>query len=84
MKLSSNVYIPRKPNSRDRDILDSICLFLSVTVPRPLFMNKQPKCLPQTPGIQLVRQLWQLTPETIRVKGFALALEGVPLSTIGP
>ncbi|MFM7793381.1 MAG: hypothetical protein ACKO90_36605, partial [Microcystis panniformis] len=25
--------------------------------------------------------LWQLTPETIRIKGFALALEGVPLST---
>jgi hypothetical protein len=52
--------------------------------PTATFYEQAAEMLPQTPGIQLVRQLWQLTPETIRVKGFALALEGVPLSTIGP
>ncbi|MDJ0585772.1 hypothetical protein, partial [Microcystis sp. M49636_WE2] len=82
MKLGPNVYIPRKPNSRDRDILDSIARpFFERHRPTATFYEQAAEMLPADTRDQLVRQLWQLTPETIRVKGFALALAGVPLST---
>ena len=82
MKLGPNVYIPRKPNSRDRNILDSIARpFFERHRPTATFYEQAAEMLPADTRDQLVRQLWQLTPETIRVKGFALALAGVPLST---
>lgn len=82
MKLGPNVYIPRKPSSRDRDILDSIARpFFERHRPTATFYEQAAEMLPADTRDQLVRQLWQLTPETIRVKGFALALADVPLST---
>jgi hypothetical protein len=80
MKLGPNVYIPR--HATNQSILDSIARpFFERYRPTATFYEQAAEILPADTRDQLARQIWRLTPETVRINAFNNALNDVPLST---